>query len=391
MDPVLRTPPLGFGGSPSSTPFAAVPVTVPPAVEAIDPVGEFMQGSLHPPVLPLRAEDVPQSFDGMRQLANNWCWREVVRLCEHCILNTPNLPHQRIQWRFAQAFALTKMNLPNEAAELLERHVLRFTPEQNRYETYANVYPGKKGSMVNFALHLLFARLPLLKQEPQQAQARLYELLDFCQQQRLQATVEGAPSDSVHSGLPTLEEGLASENGDTIASWRARERRVKVELVNTHTLLNQHTCAVDALNDILAEYTPEMRRRTPNGQVEYIDLLQRLGNMHLEAGQMGPAEDAFSRVEAIDESTLSSEEAALLAAAQAINRGTLCVAQQQYARGFEEFAGVLAQALTEPVVFNLCSMYDLQSEQGAQKKKVLQAVVQRYKGDFFPAKYLRQE
>eukprot|EP00667_Euglena_gracilis_P011741 EG_transcript_12011 len=434
MDP-MRTPPsgsFGFGSAPATPPYTPggyppVPVTVPPVVEVVDPVAEFMRGNIHPPVLPLRAEDVPASFDGLRQLAGSWCWREVVRLCEHCILNTPNLPHQRIQWRYAQAFALARMNLPNDAADVLERHVLRFTPEQNRYETYANLYPNKKGTMVNFALRFLYARLPLLKQETQQAQTRLYELLHHCRQQGLEGSAEGQPRSTPGSGPPTLEEGLALDGADTVSVWGARERRVKLELVATHAALHQHICALEILNDVLAEYTPEMRRNTPNGQLEYMDLLQRLGNLHLDAGQTGPADDAFSRVEAIDESILSESEAAMWQTAQAINRGTLSMAQQQYGRGFEEFASVLAkdpnnieaannqaicalynchlteaisiledlirrdpkQALTEAVIFNLCSMYDLQSEQGASKKKVLQSVVQRYKGDFFPVKYLR--
>jgi len=406
--------------------YPAVPLPT-PLPEVVDPVVEFMRGVPPPPLLMLRADDVPQTFEGLRQLASCWNWSEVVRLSEHCAGTHPALPHQRLQWRFAQAFALAKLNFVAEATDLLEKTVLRFPEEQNSYEAYPSVYPGKRGSMVPFALRLLHARLPLLRSEPKPAQVRLYDLLHFCQQQRQRAAAAGSPAGSPQScGAPTLEEGLKADP-DAVESWLARERRVKLELVGIHAQQFQHNCALTLLNEVLAAYTPDVRRSLPRGQLEYADLLQRLGSLHLDAGQLGPAEDAFSRVEAIDESALSPEEQRQLEAAVAVGRARLSMAQQQYGKAFEEFAAALAKdpgnvevannqavcalcschlteavailegliradpakALTEPVVFNLCSLYDLQSEQGTQRKRVLQAVVHRYKGPHFPAKYLR--
>jgi tetratricopeptide (TPR) repeat protein len=393
---------------------------MPQPVEVVDPVAEFMMGRSHPPLIRVSFEDVPQNVDGLKRLALARCWKQAITLCEHCIYNLPLLPHESLQWQFALAFSLVKLERPGEAAEVIDKHVGPFNADKNRFETYAAYYPGQKGCMIPFGMRLLHAKLPLLRNDPKASQDRLYELLDFCQEHLNEPDTAAAIKTAMEQAIV----GDAAPN-----TWRDRERCVKLELVDIHVSLYQHMCAVAIINDMLKEYTPEMRTAKPTGQAEYMELLQRLGGIHLEAGQLGPAEDAYSRVEAIDETILSPADQHKLEVTLCLNRGTLCMAQSRFARAFEEFGQVLQKdshnaeaannqavcalyncnlkeavsileglirndphaALTEPVVFNLCTLYDLQSEQNLQKKKVLHAVVQRFKGDHFPQKYLKLE
>ena len=44
----------------------------------------------------------------------------------------------------------------------------------------------------------------------------------------------------------------------------------------------------------------------------------------------------------------------------------------------------MAGSLLEPVVNNLCVLYDLQTDLNNHKKKMLQSMVIKYKGDDFP-------
>ena len=63
--------------------------------------------------------------------------------------------------------------------------------------------------------------------------------------------------------------------GWRVLLWRSPPGRcVKLELVDIHVSLYQHMCAVAIINDMLKEYTPEMRTAKPTGQAEYMELLQ---------------------------------------------------------------------------------------------------------------------
>ena len=60
-----------------------------------------------------------QNVDGLKRLALARCWKQAITLCEHCIYNLPLLPHESLQWQFALAFSLVKLERPGEAAGLL--------------------------------------------------------------------------------------------------------------------------------------------------------------------------------------------------------------------------------------------------------------------------------
>ncbi|KAM4625908.1 trafficking protein particle complex subunit 12 [Polymixia lowei] len=298
---------------------------------------------------------------------------------------------------------LTKLNLFQNAELEIEPFGNLDQPDLY-YEYYPTVYPGRRGSMVPFSMRLLHAELPQYLAKPQEALDRLHSLKTVC-----------------HTILDNLEQGLA-EDGSMITLtqenrqaslqlWRSRLNRVMYSMANCLLLMKDYILAVETYHSII-QYEPQQR----------VQLLSGIGRIFLQIGDIKTAERYFQDVENADKESHSSHTTYV-----SMNRAFVYLSQNNYAEAHASFTEVLkidpknpvannnaavcllylgrlkeslaqleglvqqdpALYLHESVLFNLTTMYELESSRSTQKKQALLEAVACREGDSFNTQCLK--
>ena len=392
MDPLGACDPLGAGGGapPSAPPsHAPPPQQPPPPASAGDPVTAFMACKV---VAQTAVDEVPQTLAGCGLLAQAGLWERVLALVKVLLQAgsavPPELRVQAILCRVQALFAMrryTDAQTEFESLGDLDRPIYSC-------ETHGELYQGRSGSFVPFALRVLHAELAARMKQHTLAMDRFHALLSHCE-----------------AAL-----GEVGEAGNAAASWRRREEQVVAMMVTSAVALHDARTATSVLSQLLA-------RRERDGVQEGRALcLSQLGRVHLQFGNLAAADDAFKLAEAFGGSEDADE------AATKCNDGLYQLASGQYGAALQAFeatleldptcvtaannksicllyCGRLAEATdfleqtvrANPVVnlqhcvFNLSMQYDLSGEGGKKKKRTLHLLAEKYGSDAFDASKIR--
>ncbi|XP_024914068.1 LOW QUALITY PROTEIN: trafficking protein particle complex subunit 12 [Cynoglossus semilaevis] len=379
----------------------------------------------------LTANSVEQSFNGLKQLITSKNWRAAVAsfinddgvryfplkvlhlYLDKCGTDVYLVPFVFQLW-FVRLSLLTKLNLFQNAELEIEPFGNLDHPDLY-YEYYPTVYPGRRGSMVPFSMRLLHAEIPQYLAKPQEALDRLHNLKTVCL----------AILENLEKGL--AEDGsmitLAQENVQaSLQLWQSRLSRVMYSMANCLLLMKvgPHACvcvcptpAVETYHSII-QYEPHQK----------VQLLSGIGRIFLQSGDVNMAERYFQDVERSCQMTgsQSSHTTCVL-----MNRAFVSLSQNNYAEAHASFTELLkldpknpvannnaavcllylghlkeslgqleglvkqdpALYLHESVLFNLTSMYELESSRSTQKKQALLEAVACREGDSFNTQCLK--
>ncbi|XP_031960406.1 trafficking protein particle complex subunit 12 isoform X2 [Corvus moneduloides] len=362
----------------------------------------------------LNANSVEQSFVGLKQLISSKNWRAAVDLCGRLLTahgqgyKKSGLPASHttdsLQLWFVRLALLVKLNLFQNAEMEFEPFGNLDQPDLY-YEYYPNVYPGRKGSMVPFSMRILHAELPQYLGNPQESLDRLHSMKTIC------AKI-----------LENLEQGLAEDGSMTnitqenrqasVQLWRSRLGRVMYSMANCLLMMKDYVLAVDAYHTVI-KYYPQQEPQ----------LLSGIGRIFLQIGDIKTAEKYFQDVEKVTHKLdgLQSQIMVLM------NRAFLHLGQNNFAEAHRFFTEILRidssnavannnaavcllylgklkdslrqlegmvqqdpqHYLHESVLFNLTTMYELESSRSMQKKQALLEAVAIKEGDSFNTQCLK--
>ncbi|KAL4624077.1 trafficking protein particle complex subunit 12-like [Arapaima gigas] len=364
----------------------------------------------------LTASSVEQSFVGLKQLISTKNWRAAVDLTGRLLTahgqgygksgQPTSHSTDSLQLWFVRLALLTKLSLFQNAE-------LEFEPFGNLdqpdlyYEYYPSAYPGRRGSMVPFSMRILHADLPQYLGKPQESLDRLHSMKTVCRQI-----------------LDNLEQGMAEDGSmititqenhqASIQLWRSRLCRVMYSMANCLLMMKDYVLAVETYHSII-QYEPEQKPQ----------LLSGIGRIFLQIGDIRTAERYFQEVEKVCQprgsSSLNPSTCVLM------NRAFVHLSQNNYAEAHATFLEVLkldpknpvannnaavcllylgrlkeslgqlerlvqqdpALYLHESVLFNLTTMYELESSRSTQKKQALLESVSCREGDSFNTQCLK--
>ncbi|XP_074717732.1 trafficking protein particle complex subunit 12 isoform X2 [Strix uralensis] len=346
----------------------------------------------------LNANSVEQSFVGLKQLISSKNWRAAVDLCGRLLTahgqgyKKSGLPTNHttdsLQLWFVRLALLVKLNLFQNAEMEFEPFGNLDQPDLY-YEYYPHVYPGRKGSMVPFSMRILHAELPQYLGNPQESLDRLHSMKIIC------AKI-----------LENLEQGLAEDGSMTnitqenrqasVQLWRSRLGRVMYSMANCLLMMKDYVLAVDAYHTVIKCY-PQQEPQ----------LLSGIGRIFLQIGDIKTAEKYFQDVEKVTHKLdgLQSQIMVLM------NRAFLHLGQNNFAEAHRFFTEILRidssnavdslrqlegmvqqdpkHYLHESVLFNLTTMYELESSRSMQKKQALLEAVAIKEGDSFNTQCLK--
>ncbi|XP_034531488.1 trafficking protein particle complex subunit 12 [Notolabrus celidotus] len=363
----------------------------------------------------LTANSVEQSFTGLKQLISSKNWRAAVDLTGRLLTahgqgygkagQPTSHTTDSLQLWFVRLGLLTKLNL-HQNAELEIEPFGNLDQPDLYYEYYPTVYPGRRGSMVPFSMRLLHAELPQYLAKPQEALDRLHTLKTVCL----------AILENLEKGL--AEDGsmitLTQENRQvSLKLWRSRLSRVMYSMANCLLLMKDYVLAVETYHSTI-QYEPQQR----------VQLLSGIGRIFLQIGDVKTAERYFQDVEKTWQMKGSqpSHTTCVL-----MNRAFVYLSQNNYTEAHGSFAEVLkidpknpvannnaavcllylgrlkeslgqleglvqqdpALYLHESVLFNLTTMYELESSRSTQKKQALLEAVACREGDSFNTQCLK--
>ncbi|KTF95068.1 hypothetical protein cypCar_00014310 [Cyprinus carpio] len=376
----------------------------------------------------LSANSVEQNSLGLKRLISTKNWRAAVDLTGRLLTahgqgygksgQPTSHTTDSLQLWFVRLSLLVKLNLFQNAE-------LEFEPFGNLdhpnlyYEYYPTVYPGRRGSMVPFSMRVLHAELPQYLQKPQETLDRLHGIKSVCQK-ILSNLQEGLAEDGSMMNL-TQDNRLGTDHSNlssapsaaSIQLWRSRLSRVMYSMANCLLMMKDFVLAVETYHSII-EYEPEQR----------VQLLSGMGRIFLQIGDIRTAERYFQDVEKACHSKgkTPDEDTSVL-----MNRAFVYLSQNNYADAHTCFSSVLkldpknpvannnaavcllylgrlkeslgqleslvhkdpALYLHESVLFNLTTMYELESSRSTQKKQALLEAAACREGDSFNVQCLK--
>ncbi|XP_049758934.1 trafficking protein particle complex subunit 12 isoform X2 [Elephas maximus indicus] len=324
----------------------------------------------------LNANSVEQSFVGLKQL---------------------------ILW-FVRLALLVKLGLFQNAEMEFEPFGSLDQPDLY-YEYYPHVYPGRRGSMVPFSMRILHAELQQYLGNPQESLDRLHRMKTICSK-ILTNLEQGLAEDGSMSNI-TQENRQAS-----VQLWRSRLGRVLYSMANCLLMMKDYVLAVDAYHAVIKCY-PEQEPQ----------LLSGIGRIFLQIGDIKTAEKYFQDVEKLTQK-LDGLQGKIMVL---MNRAFLYLGQNNFAEAHRFFTEILRieptnavannnaavcllylgklkdslrqleamvqqdpkHYLHESVLFNLTTMYELESSRSTQKKQSLLEAVAVREGDGFNTQCLK--
>lgn len=362
----------------------------------------------------LNANSVEQSFVGLKQLISCKNWRAAVDLCGRLLTahgqgyGKSGLPTSHtadsLQLWFVRLALLVKLGLFQNAEVEFEPFGNLDQPDLY-YEYYPHVYPGRRGSMVPFSMRILHAELQQYLGNPQESLDRLHRVKAVCSK-ILTNLEQGLAEDGSMSSI-TQENRQAS-----IQLWRSRMGRVLCSMANCLLLMKDYVLAVDAYHSVI-QYHPEQEPQ----------LLSGIGRIFLQIGDIKTAEKYFQDVEKVAQK-LDGLQGKIMVL---MNRAFLYLGQNNFAEAHKFFTEILRidptnavannnaavcllylgklkdslrqleamvqqdprHYLHESVLFNLTTMYELESSRSMQKKQALLGAVAGKEGDSFNTQCLK--
>ncbi|XP_043926336.1 trafficking protein particle complex subunit 12 [Protopterus annectens] len=365
----------------------------------------------------LTADMVEQSFVGLKQLISSKNWRAALDLTGRLLTAhgqgygksgqpTSHVTDSLQVSTFIKLKILVKCGLHFYTAVLSVQMFGDSGQPCLYFEYQDHVAPGRKGSMIPFSMRVLHAELPQYLMKAQDSLDRLHNMKAICLKI-----------------LENLENGLAedgsminitSENRQaSIELWRSRLGRVIYSVANCLLMMKEYVLAVDMYRSII-QYQPEQEpqllsgigriflqigdtktaekyfqdvvkvcQKTENGQQNKIMILMNRAFLHLGQNNFTEAHKLFSEVLKIEPSN-----------AVANNNAAVCLLYLgKLKESLKQLEGLVQQEpkryLHESVLFNLTTMYELESSRSMQKKQALLEAVACTEGDSFNVQCLK--
>lgn len=362
----------------------------------------------------LNAGSVEQSFVGLKQLISCRNWRAAVDLCGRLLTahgqgyGKSGLPTSHtadsLQLWFVRLALLVKLGLFQNAEMEFEPFGSLDQPDLY-YEYYPHVYPGRRGSMVPFSMRILHAELHQYLGSPQESLDRLHRVKAVCS--KVLAHLEQGLAEDGSVGTMTPENRQAS-----VQLWRSRLGRATCSMANCLLLMKDYVLAVDAYRSVI-QLQPEQEPQ----------LLSGIGRIFLQIGDIKTAEKCFREVEKVVQKRDGPQGEMVVL----MNRAFLHLGQNNFAEAHRSFTEILridptnavannnaavcllylgrlkdslrqleamvqrdpGRCLHESVLFNLSTMYELESSRSSQKKQALLEAVAGREGDSFNTQCLK--
>ncbi|XP_041358877.1 trafficking protein particle complex subunit 12-like [Gigantopelta aegis] len=361
----------------------------------------------------LTADSVTQDTRGLQKLVEYGCLRAAVDLTRILLTDvgqgeatsesyTQHTPDTLQLW-FCRLSLLTRLKLHELAdSEMQAFHALD-SPDLY-FEFYPSVFPGRRGSMVPFGLRLLHAELPSLLGRSHESLDRLYYVLAVTS--KIVLNLENGFAEDGSGVELTSESRKAS-----LELWMKRQTQVLFKIASVLLNIKDYEAALTIYDQLLNK-----------DDINKEALLTGTGRVYLQMGNVIKAEEMFKQVEVTTEKGNSSA-----VCRNAMNRGLLSLCQNKFSDAYEHFKsavqceprntcainnmavcslylGRLKDALNtleslvhkdpdnnlyEGVLFNLCTLYELESSRALHKKQAVLDSVSRHKGDSFPVVSLK--
>lgn len=298
--------------------------------------------------------------------------------------------HKTQQMWLCRLVAMFRMRLYTE----VEKELLTFGSFDRAdlcYEAYPTVYPGLVGSMVPFALRLLHAELPIHLNRATESLDRLYALRHEIQLQLFK----------IHEDR--FEDRVGGAYNDAVTLWKSRATRVSFGIGNCLISLSDYENA----HRVLAEIDDISSSSS---------LKSALGRVALQLGNVSLSSKYF---EAAADSTASPSEVTINSGLLDLTEGRFEDAALKFgdAHKFDNvsrvatnnesvcmlYAGSLSKAITviekdiekhsnnphQSLLFNLCTLYELQSSSSVDRKRALASAILSNASDDFPIDCLK--
>ncbi|XP_064604975.1 trafficking protein particle complex subunit 12-like [Liolophura sinensis] len=361
----------------------------------------------------LSADDVSQDDQGVRRLIAADCLRAAVDLVGRLITSagqgvgrigqvTQHTPHTLQLW-FLRLTLLTKLRLYS-LAESESQAFKNLDTADLYYDYYPQLHPGKRGSMVPFGMRILHANLPHFLGRTQDALDRLYYILAV-----VKKIVSNLESGGAEDG--SLLELSAESRKASLELWRKRELQVLYSTGNSLLSVKDFEAGLEVYESLLEK-----------DKANHSELLCALGRIYLQMGDIDKASSYFKQFD--DE---CSNRDNVMTGRIAISHGLVALSRNNFNEAYQYFTtakkadptnpiavnnlavcylymGKLKESLAtlegmiqsdpsknlhEGVLFNLCTLYELESSRASQKKASLLEMVSKHKGDSFPVASLK--
>ncbi|XP_033737718.1 trafficking protein particle complex subunit 12-like [Pecten maximus] len=364
----------------------------------------------------LTVDSVTQDVDGLKKLLEGGCYRSAVELTGRLLTAagqgsdsqgetttpTQHTSHTLQLW-FCRLSLLMKLKLYNIVESELQGFQNLDTPDLY-YEYYPLIHPGRKGSIVSFGMRLLHAELPHYLGRSQEALDRLHYILAVTQK-IIKNLDEGLSEDG--SAVEIKEESRKASR----ELWCSREKKVLFIIGNTFLAIKDYEASMTVYEALLVK-DPQSKP----------SLLSGLGLIYLQMGNVSKATDCFKQAEVLTDITDKKQTCRTY-----LNKGLESMCTNSFSEAYQNFKtavehdptnasavnnmavcslylGKLRDALKtlevlvhedpirnlhEGILFNLCTLYELESSRALHKKQALLDLVSRYKGDGFPVACLK--
>nr|XP_058934247.1 trafficking protein particle complex subunit 12 isoform X2 [Kogia breviceps] len=329
----------------------------------------------------LNANSVEQSFVGLKQLISCKNWRAAVDLCGRLLTahgqgyGKSGLPTSHtadsLQLWFVRLALLVKLGLFQNAEMEFEPFGNLDQPDLY-YEYYPHVYPGRRGSMVPFSMRILHAELQQYLGNPQESLDRLHRVKAVCSKILTNLEQGLAEDGSINS--------MAQENRQaSVQLWRSRLGRVTCSMANCLLLMK--------IGDIKTaeKYFQDVEKVTQklDGLQGKIMVLMNRAFLHLGQNNFAEAHRCFTEILRIDPAN-----------AVANNNAAVCLLYLGRLKDSLRQLEAMTQqdprhCLHESALFNLTTMYELESSRSLQKKQALLEAVASKEGDCFNTQCLK--
>lgn len=361
----------------------------------------------------LTLDQVTRDVDGLKKLVNHGCLRSAVQLTGLLLTSVgqgkgqAGMPSQNtaesLQIWFIRLALLVKLR-QYTTADLESQPFRDLDKPDLYYQYYPALYPGRRGSMVPFSFRVLVAELPQFIGQHQDGMTRLYSLLTTCQKIVTNLT-EGFDEYGDKCGLS--EEYLNA----SLLLWKHRTNRVQYSVGNCLLALKDYYQSIKVFESLACEDIANSQR-----------IRSLTGRIYLQLGDLKSAQELFNQLE--HESRPEDEVGRIQIL---MNKGFLRMAQNMYTDAHIQFSevlkinpnhftainnisvcllymGKLKSALTlleslvnqdpdkyldESILFNLCTLYELESSKSATKKQNLLCLAAKYRGDGFNTSCLK--
>nr|XP_054772794.1 trafficking protein particle complex subunit 12-like [Lytechinus pictus] len=362
----------------------------------------------------LTVNQVTRDEHGLKRLLDAGCLRAAVELTGLLLTSggqgkgqagmpSRHTPHLMQVW-FTRISVLIKLQQFTAAEQELDAFGTMDKPDLF-YGYYPDLYPGRQGSIVPFSFRLIHAELAMHVGKHQLCLDRLSAILSVCQ--KILQNLRDGKSEYGRSTELSEENRKAS-----LVLWESRQIRVLHSVGNCLVSMKEYMQAVNVFKSLV--------KKEPENE---INIMSGIARVYLQLGDLKSAQDVYSEIEKKITAAGSSVKNARIH----INRGFLKVAQNQYADGYKHFnealkidptnfmainnvsvcclyLGKLKEALSllenlvnkdssefldESLIFNLCTLYELESSKSIVKKQNLLSLVSKHKGDGFNVSCLK--